>query len=405
MRTYSDWIGKISSPEVAISAPQIFLKWAAISAVGAALGRKCWFNRGSFRVYPNFFICLVGEPASGKGSAINFVYRDIARALTPQFEGNARFTKNPINIMRGTITAEEMMVNMADLGDKTHRDLSPSLEELFHDGSLTLITPELGTFINREAERLQDNLTEFWDCNDSFEYRTKTQGSYTLRGIYLNWLAGATPISFVNKLPIDAEGQGLLSRILVISYSGPDFEKDITYTEFPKDTIKALREDLGEIANMKGEFKLTDEAEQLLREWIKTMASHQPKHPKLTTYNGRRDTQLVKLCMVMAASRSSKKIIEWIDVEKAVETLVEAEGFMGEILDNFSVSSFGQNYQQVLRGLKQYCNDDGYVSSSELYRKLGGVMSTYVMDDVLLQMEKAQMIEKSSGILRLHEKN
>src|SRR3990167_798256 len=62
-------------------APQIYTRWAAMSIIAGALGRKYWYDAGSYQIRPNLFIMLVGGPGAGKGTSLIIPYEHIYRGL------------------------------------------------------------------------------------------------------------------------------------------------------------------------------------------------------------------------------------------------------------------------------------------------------------------------------------
>jgi len=53
-------------------APQIFHRWAALSCLSHAVGRKVWVQWGILgNVYPHLYLIFVGDPGSKKSTAMN----------------------------------------------------------------------------------------------------------------------------------------------------------------------------------------------------------------------------------------------------------------------------------------------------------------------------------------------
>ena len=51
--------------------PYSFDVSVALSAVGAAMRRNCWFDQTDWHVYPNLPVLLVGGSGTGKDTAIS----------------------------------------------------------------------------------------------------------------------------------------------------------------------------------------------------------------------------------------------------------------------------------------------------------------------------------------------
>ncbi len=53
--------------------PLHYHRWCLLSSIGALLARQVYINHGHFKIYPNLYVTLLGEPASRKSTAIKLV--------------------------------------------------------------------------------------------------------------------------------------------------------------------------------------------------------------------------------------------------------------------------------------------------------------------------------------------
>ena len=53
--------------------PAFFSRWAALSGIGAYLGRQYYFQHGHFNIYPNQYCMLIGSPGTRKSTAIKLM--------------------------------------------------------------------------------------------------------------------------------------------------------------------------------------------------------------------------------------------------------------------------------------------------------------------------------------------
>ena len=51
--------------------PRIFHIWSAVFSLASTLGRRCWLPFGTFDIFPNHYILLVGTPGTRKSTAAN----------------------------------------------------------------------------------------------------------------------------------------------------------------------------------------------------------------------------------------------------------------------------------------------------------------------------------------------
>jgi len=100
--------------------PRIFHIWAAVFAVSAALGRRCWLPFGVFDVYPNHYILLVGTPGTRKSTAASLT-RKLLKASTgvrfaPADTGGQR--QGLINALFGEESQAKEFLGDVELGSR-----------------------------------------------------------------------------------------------------------------------------------------------------------------------------------------------------------------------------------------------------------------------------------------------
>ena len=86
-RNYPDWIDACASAAQGSITPPIFRKWAALSAIAGALGRRCWYDAGEYKVRPNLYTVLVAPPGFGKSVGLILPYDKVFRKLTEPLIG------------------------------------------------------------------------------------------------------------------------------------------------------------------------------------------------------------------------------------------------------------------------------------------------------------------------------
>src|SRR4051812_8728692 len=53
--------------------PITYHRWCAIGTIAALLARNFYIQHGHFRIYPNLYIQLIGDPGSRKSTAIKLI--------------------------------------------------------------------------------------------------------------------------------------------------------------------------------------------------------------------------------------------------------------------------------------------------------------------------------------------
>tara|TARA_R110000787_G_scaffold37078_3_gene94446 strand:+ start:16314 stop:17585 length:1272 start_codon:yes stop_codon:yes gene_type:complete len=356
-RVHPDFIQACSEAVGESNIPDIFRRWTALSAIAGALGRRCWINRGTFHVRPNMYIVLVAPPANNKSLSLNLPFSKVMSALSiepgteaqdnillPQYDMDSY----PLHQISGRITAEQLTrelktchrVDLRVHNDPEARDFGG----VFNDSSLTLITGEFGVFMNRNDQHMQTFITEVWNSEKEYSYRTKNMGKDLVKGPCLNWIAGSVPGEFVDCLPENAASQGLLSRMLPIYHGGVEAPKrKLHYGDISYDIVDALRHDLADIGHMCGAFRFHDSILPEVESDIEKGLPPIPTAQSMLDYNNRRvDAHIFKVAMSVSAARSSSRVITREDWITAKEYLFEIETMMPTVLANFGTGKVGK---------------------------------------------------------------
>ena len=69
---YDKWV---RASEGKNEAPVIAHRWSALCVLAALMERRIWIKQGMFKVYPNMYVQLLGEPASKKSTSIKTAKR------------------------------------------------------------------------------------------------------------------------------------------------------------------------------------------------------------------------------------------------------------------------------------------------------------------------------------------
>jgi hypothetical protein len=154
-------------------------------------------------------------------------------------------------------------------------------------------------------------------------------GTDEIIGVFVNLFGGTTPSLIRSAMPLDAIGGGLTSRIVFV------YEEDIAHCQpcpFLSDAQLGLREqlrlDLERIYSMHGDFKVTKEFLDLWTEWYISQHKTNPFEDSGHRFDGyfrRRPVHVMKLSMIVNASRTDRMIVEASDFERALGILLEAE--------------------------------------------------------------------------------
>jgi len=195
-----DWIDTFLAYTDNTEPPLLYREWVAVSVVASALQRKCFLKWGHLKWYPNLYIVLVAPPGR-------------ARKGTAMGDGKQFLTKLGIPLAAEAITREALI---RELGKSTDTILRPEINKIIMHSSLTVYSSELAVFLGKNNFQLLFDLTDWFDCADTWTYRTKNQGEDIINGVWVNLLGATTPELIQQSLPSDAIGGGLTSRIIFV---------------------------------------------------------------------------------------------------------------------------------------------------------------------------------------------
>lgn len=283
---YFDYVGPTESP-------RIYHRWAAISTVAAILGRSIHFPFGHSNVYPNHFIMLVGNPGARKGAALKPA-KNILKAI--------EFDKlGPDRISPEKFLSEMMSLNQSvDIDGIDFETLNFSTPS-----EIYVVADEFGDFIrgNIDFVRL---LTNLWDNLDVYKHPKLHGKSVYVHEPTVNIIGATTQQDMAVTLPLEAIGQGFLSRFIMVH--GEPTGIKITFPP-PVDQYKALAMEkrLKQISEeMNGQMRVEEKAHELMDRIYKSYSDlddYRFKH-----YNTRRFTHLIKLSMIFAAMDCSLQV-------------------------------------------------------------------------------------------------
>ena len=289
----------------------MFKLWTAISCVAACMKRKCRLELGLLTFYPNLYVVLVGPSGCRKGTAMG-----------PGFE---MLSEIGIRMAAEATTREALIRALRISSDTTVDQLSGKME--LH-ASLTIFSQELSVFLGFNNMQLMSDLTDWYDCRTRWNYDTKNKelADYIVN-VWVNLFGATTPSLIQSALPTDAIGLGLTSRIIFVY----EQRKGKTcVAPIPTERQLALRprllHDLELIHMMSGRFSFTQEAFEIYGTWYLAQESKPPfTDEKLAGYVERRPNHLLKLSLIMSASRGEDYTITAEDIKRALSILLLTE--------------------------------------------------------------------------------
>jgi hypothetical protein len=256
-----------------------------------------------------------------------------------------------IKMAAESITREALVREIEQAYDTIIDDETGSMT--FHS-SLTVCAPELVVFLGYNQQQLMMDLTDWFDCGHGPEgrwtYRTKTQGSDELIGVWVNLIGATTPDLLRSTLSMDAIGGGLTSRIIFVYAADKGKSCPTPFISPVKaELAEDIYYDLEQIRLMKGEFKYTKEFISLWTDWYTAQEGKEIfKEHSLQPYCERRPVHIMKLSMVMSACRNSKMIVNEADLSKAITLLEHTERFMPRVFSGIGKSPHAEVISKIM---------------------------------------------------------
>lgn len=306
--------------------PPAFRLWSAISAVGAALERRCWVRFNENLTYPNQFIVLCGPPGTGKG-----------QALVP--------AREILKESKAVLLAPNDMTKAALVDTLAESKRQVVLEAgkppvIYH--TLCVVAPEFGTLVSAHDVEFLNTLNDLFDCRNDYDSRRRGHnGGKTIQvpRPHVSILSGTQPGYLGELLPESAWIMGFTSRLILVYAGGREtidpFAEREERAALRVEVVSGLRG----IGKLCGQFKRTSDFERAFKLWIDKGLPPVPDHTRLAHYIARRDIHTMKLCMIAAVSARQELLLRVEDFERARSWLLGAELAMPDIFRDMSMKS------------------------------------------------------------------
>src|SRR6267142_992272 len=162
--------------------PEMFHMWSALTLLSIALGRKCFINRGYYKLYPNLFTILVAGSARCRKSTSILIALPLLNDL---------IEKGRIKVVSGKITPEKFLEELTQIPDQD----APKDEVAFRSPDVLVVASELSVMLTKQSygEPLIHILTDLFDCPDKWSYKTRNKGEIILNNVFLSIIGATTP--------------------------------------------------------------------------------------------------------------------------------------------------------------------------------------------------------------------
>ena len=288
-----------------------------MTVLAGVMGRKCYLNRGFYRIYPNLFTLLVAGSAKCRKSTaieIGMPFLEDIPGLLPERKG--------VLIIDGKITPERFIRKIANESYHDPTDLRRRAPSIF------VYADELSVFLTKQSygEPLIHILTRLFSCPDRFPYETESKGIAELHDVFICILAATTPDGVAKGIPESALQEGFASRLIVVFADRS--ERSNAFPELsPREheLRQWLRSIILDRARLRGEFVLEPEARKWFIEWYDdTYRNEEPMDHRLAGMHGRKHDHVLRVGMLWAGSFGRTRIYIG-DLEAALAMIEKIE--------------------------------------------------------------------------------
>lgn len=363
--------------------PVAMHRWSFLTTVGALLSKNVVFKHGHFEVYPNMYTMLVGTPGTRKTSG-----QIICTKLATLAGYHA--------LARGKTSKEKFLEDLA-AGFKHLKTMSDDpfdglFDELGTAHECFIAADEFTNFVGMSNGEFLSTLSELWSYSGDYEYRVRNGKSIIVHDPSVSILAAATPTSLAQAIPPEMAGQGLMSRLILIHAA--ESGKKLAFPE-PEDKGKeeALITALYEIRHkMRGEVLLTPAA----KDYLANVYSNYPPMTdwRFRSYDNRRFTHLLKLCLITAVC-NGRLVITEEDAIYSNTILAQAEIFMPRALSEFGNTRWSAASGKVIQVLQ-----DNFLpmTNLEIFKKVSSDISDIIeLGRILTALVDSDQIQMHGG--------
>jgi hypothetical protein len=288
--------------------PTRYTMWSAIALLFMSTGRKIFIDHAHFVIYPGMYICLVGEPASKKTSAMGAA-RTMFTTVFPDYPTGVSITSR-----------EDITKFMAS--DQCLRTYTDELAALTEWRPLANFVNEFTNWLSFNPESMIEFLTDVYDV-PFYISSTLKRGKEHIIHPFLSILACTVPGKIIQYMKTDIVGGGFSRRILFV-YETKLPARDVFPTKSKAAYIAQdwCKEHLLKISTISGPFKWTDEAREFIQKWFQ--ATPLSTDVILSGYYESKDIIVQKVAMALAMAKPEPELLLTKELIEVAIALIES---------------------------------------------------------------------------------
>ena len=391
------------------------LRWSFISMIGIIKGRDVWLDFGGEPLYPNMYTMIVGDPGSGKSTAIKKA-KDLLDelgypSLTPEMIDPSKLgyyckreykegriaampieeTASPIQssakaafLKKFDTQADTVMaIEIADRHTDKQFIARGRLDNEDHD-ALSVVSGEYsGVFPPGSNWFTSKALIDLYDAHDHPFYEIQ-EGSILNHPI-MNVLGGITPSGLAGTFKSSDLSTGLLTRMMLVHSKPVEKSNPFNQRHDYKSSTELLIQ-LRKVYDFKGQLTISKEAEKIYS--LIDMSQLNSKYDiRLEFYYNRRMLHLTKVAMILALLNGREEISK-SDMITANTLLLYTEFDMPRTLTAFANTAQIKIRNAIIDYLEKNMANSAGITSQDIHESISAKLGINKEAEVTKQMQR-----------------
>lgn len=348
--------------------PGIYHALSSLSVAAQLMGHEVWVDMGTYVIYPQLAVILVGPSGLKKNSAIAYASRMLKYA--PEGRVHCLYDRFTPESLTAFLTSGE----------------NSAIPNVYAQA------PEMATAFGRAKylEGMVPFFTRLLD-NEGVGEMTQARGERRVEEVAFGFIAGTTPNWITSEMHVGVVSGGFTSRFLI---SFIEVTPRLVYRAKradPSKLLAATEEVLSNLARVKGAIEIEPTADSFLEQWYYAHRLVGSQGEVMSGYENRKLSHIVRLAMIFAVLDGQKSIMVQ-HIQDAIAVLDYLEPGMTKLFGLLSRSKTLTTSDLIVQIIKQ--SGKKKVSKRHILRMAVLTLDVEQIDSALDYLERAGVVEK-----------